>query len=207
MTIVVAVRKGARTVIAADSMTSFGNEKQPLANLSVDKLRRVGESWIGHAGWGLYEQILDDVLASRRPAALTSSRAVFRFFLHLWHALKERYPYVNEQSADKETPFADLDATFLVANRQGIFMVASNLTVTRFQRYQAIGGGAPYALGALHARYDREDDPVVLAREAVATAIAFDVHCGGETRLEEVGARRTRGAGAATTKRYAGRRR
>jgi ATP-dependent HslUV protease subunit HslV len=189
MTVVVAVRKGERTVLAADSMTSFGNEKQPFENLTVDKLRRVGASWIGHAGWGLYEQILDDLLTGRRAPPLSDSRAVFRFFVRLWQAMKEHYPYVNEQSADKETPFADLDATFLVVNRRGIFMVASNLTVTQFQRYQAIGGGAPYALGALHARYDHEDDPVVLAREAIAAAVAFDVHCGGEVRLQEIGGR------------------
>ena len=186
MTIVVAVRKGKRTVLAADSMTSFGSEKQPPENLAVRKLRQVGSAWLGFSGWGIYEQILDDVLTARRTPALTSQRAVFRFFVSLWHQLKERYTYVNEQGEDKDTPFADLDASFLIASRKGIWMVSSNLTVTPFQRYQAVGGGAPYALGALHSLYDREGDAGTLARAAIEAASAFDVHCGGAIQVEEV---------------------
>lgn len=186
MTIVVAVRKGKRTVIAADSMTSFGSEKQPPENLAVRKLRQVGSVWLGFSGWGVYEQILDNVLAARRAPALTSQQAVFRFFLRFWHTLREEYPYVNEQGEEKDSPFADLDASFLLASRKGIWMVSSNLAVTPFQRYQAVGGGAPYALGALHALYDRESDPRKLAQAAIESASAFDLHCGGDIQIEEV---------------------
>lgn len=186
MTIVVAVRKGKRMVIAADSMTSFGNEKQPPENLVVRKLRRVGSAWLGFSGWGVYEQILDNVLAGRRAPVLTSQQAIFRFFLRFWHTLKEHYPYVNEQGEDKDSPFADLDASFLIASRKGIWMVSSNLAVTPFQRYQAVGGGAPYALGCLHGLYEREDDPRVLARAAIEAASSFDLHCGGEVQIEDV---------------------
>ena len=74
----------------------------------------------------------------------------------------------------------------MIANRNGIFYVAPNLGVTRFEKYYAIGAGADYSLGALHQLYEREAEAQVVARSAVETAIAFSVRCGGQIEIEEV---------------------
>jgi ATP-dependent protease HslVU (ClpYQ) peptidase subunit len=90
---------------------------------------------------------------------------------------------VNDQRPDDESPFGDLDASFLVASSSGIFSVACDMSVTEFAQYYAIGSGAPYALGALHALYGDRADAEAIARKAVSAATALDIYCGGATTL------------------------
>ena len=52
-------------------------------------------------------------------------------------------------------------------------------SITQFQQYYAIGSGAGYALGALHALYG-DHSPTETARRAVQAAIDLDIYCGGE---------------------------
>ena len=185
MSIVVAVTKNDRTVMAADTQSSFGMEILPPDNLATTKIRRVGNSLLGRAGWGVYDNILEDVLEQRETTDLDDAPLIFRFFTDLWKVLHKRYSFVNDQAKGKNTPFGDLGGSFVVANRKGIFYVAPNLGVTRFKKYYAIGSGADYSLGALHQLYDQEDDIELIARRAVETAIAFNVSCGGEIELRE----------------------
>ncbi|MCZ7649178.1 MAG: hypothetical protein M5U26_28640 [Planctomycetota bacterium] len=186
MSIVVAVRKGKRIVMAADTLTTSGTHRHAPGNVATHKIRRVGRALVGATGWSLYDNLLDDHLGSKRPPALGDKRAIFKFFVGFWHALRKKYNLVNDQPPEKDSPFGDLDATFLVANRRGIFAVFSNLTVMPVERYYAIGGGGDYAFGALHVLYERERDPKQIALQAVETAIEFDVHCGGEPEVFDV---------------------
>jgi ATP-dependent protease HslVU (ClpYQ) peptidase subunit len=187
MSIIVAVTKGGQTVMAADSLTSFGDGlRVPPNNCSVAKIRRVNGSLLGAAGWGIYDCIVDHFLAGNQPAELGDQREIFSFFLALWKALHDRYPFVNDQAHSRDTPFGDLDATFLVANRGGIFKVSHDMDVCRFNRYFAIGSGADYALGAMFNLYEGGDDAAAIARRAVLTAIEFDMHCGGDVLVEDV---------------------
>jgi len=186
MSIVVAVSKGERTVMAADTQTSFGHEVLPPDNLSTTKIQRIGGAVLGRSGWGVYENILCDVLERGQPPALDDAQGIFGFFTQLWKVLHQRYAFVNDQSKRKDGPFGDLGGSFLVANANGIFYVAPNLGVTRFEKYYAIGTGADYSLGAMHQLYDREQDPASIARAAVSTAITFNVNCGGNVEVLEV---------------------
>ena len=187
MSILVAVRKGTKTVFAADTLTTFGSHKYPPENHSVDKVRRIGRALLGSSGWEIYDDILRDYLGARkRPPPLTDEKMIFKFFIKLWDTLRDRYNLVNEQCNDKDTPFGDLDSTFLIANRKGLYQVSHNLSVTRFERYAAIGSGADYALGALYQLYDRERDAATIARKAAETAIQFHVHCGGDVKVMKV---------------------
>jgi len=186
MSIVVAVTKGGRTVMAADTRSNFGSEVLPPDNQTTRKIRRVGDALLGRSGWGVYDNILGDLLEQDEPPALQDAPDVFRFFNGLWKLLHRRYAFVNDQSKRKDGPFGDLGGSFLVANRNGIFYVAPNLGVTRFEKYYAIGAGADYSLGAVHQLYDREQDAEVIARAAVETAIAFNVQCGGPIDALEI---------------------
>lgn len=183
MSVAVAVRKGNEVVLAADSQTNFGHARVSQVNHRADKIREVGPSLMAATGWGLYDNILDDILAKNTPR-LTNRQSIFAFFLKLWKALHEKYPYVCDQvGEDGDSPFGDLDASFLIVNGNGIFYVAGDLSVTEFKEYYAIGAGSDFSMGALHALYGTECDAAESARRAVAAAIEFSLYCGGEIQV------------------------
>ncbi|MCZ6836700.1 MAG: hypothetical protein O7G85_13060 [Planctomycetota bacterium] len=187
MSIVVAVKKNGRIVMAADTLSSFGEaEMSPTANSRTDKIYRFGSSILGSTGWAVYDDILSHYVSRHEMPDLTTKTAIFSFFMQFWKDLHESYPFVNDQAINKESPFGDLDSSFLFANANGIFKVSSDMCVSPFNQYYTIGSGSEYALGALYNLYDALDDPAEIARYAVRTACQFDVHCGGEIDVLEV---------------------
>ena len=188
MSVIAAVRKDRRLVIAADSQDNFGDLRPPPDNHSAMKLRAIDRAWLGCSGWAIYDEILAHYLRKRSTRTQFNTREdVFEFFLKFWRAIRADYPFVNEQSrSEDKTPFADLDATFLIASAGGIFLVSSNMSVSSFNQYYAIGSGGDFALGALHALYGDVNDPAVLAQRAIDAAKAYDSGCGGVTVLREV---------------------
>ena len=179
MSIAVAVRKEARIVLATDSQTNLGSERVPAANLSGPKFMQIGDAHLAATGWTLYSNILADMLGRRRAAPRLDGEAnIFKFFTRLWEELHERYNFVKDQADDADSPFGSLDSTFLVVCAQGIYGIASDLSVLRYERYFAIGSGAPVAIGAAHALYESECDAEAIARSAAVAAIDHDVYCG-----------------------------
>ena len=197
MSIALAIRKDGELIVASDTLTSFGHTKVPPSLHTAEKVRRVGGSYLAATGWGLYENILDDVLTRRANPRLGSRGQIFAFFLRLWSDLHKKYSFVNDQIDEKEAgPFGNLDSTFIIAGRTGIFYVGPDMSVTAVRHYFAIGSGAPFALGALHALHDSKLGAEAIARRAVEAAIAFDTYCGGDVRIDRVSAgarRRIRG--------------
>jgi ATP-dependent protease HslVU (ClpYQ) peptidase subunit len=188
MTVAVAVTKHDRTVLAADSLVNFGGQRFPSENARFTKIHRVGESLLAWAGWTLYGELLTAYLASSRPPELATESQVFDFFIGFWRAIRSEYTLEpGERDRHVRQPFADLDSTFLLANRHGIFRIARDMDVTQFCQYSAVGSGSAYALGALRVLYDQHDDPAVIARRAVGIGIEYDVYCGGEIDAAEVG--------------------
>lgn len=183
MSIVVAVVKDGETCVAADSQSNFGTNQVPMDNGKVSKLRQIGASVLGTTGWGVYENILEDFISAKKPPLLSDRQSIFSFFLDLWKALHERYPYVNDQWDTDRSPFANLDASFLIASPDGLFYVASDLSVTRFEKYFAVGSGADFSMGALYNLYDTDLDAAAITRKAVESAMAFNIYCGGEVQL------------------------
>jgi len=187
MSIAVAVRKDARIVLATDSQTNLGSERVPAENLSGPKFMQIGDAYMAATGWTLYSNILADVLGRRRAAPrLDDETSIFKFFMRLWGELHERYNFVKDQADDADSPFGSLDSTFLVTCTSGIFGVASDLSVLRYERYFAIGSGAPIAIGAVHALYESEHDAESIARRAAGAAIDHDVYCGHPIHLATV---------------------
>ena len=191
MSIALALEKDGELIVASDTLTSFGHTKVPPHLHAAQKVRRVGGSYLAATGWGLYENILDDVLARRANVRLGSRDRIFAFFLRLWSDLHKKYSFVNDQIDEKESgPFGNLDSTFLVASPAGIYYVGPDMSVTKVERYFAIGSGAQFALGALHALHGAKLDAETVARRGVEAAIAFDTYCGGEPQLFRVARRR-----------------
>src|SRR5689334_20729461 len=119
MSIAVAVKSQGRVVIACDTKRTFGSGEVPESNLSDIKLRKIGNAYLATTGWGLYSNILDDYLGSKRTPRLTDERSIFSFFRVFWKDLHQRYSFVSDQRPDDESPFGDLDASFLVASSHG----------------------------------------------------------------------------------------
>jgi ATP-dependent protease HslVU (ClpYQ) peptidase subunit len=194
MSIAVAVSKGGRTVVAADTQENFGDRKLAHTDHRVTKMLQAGSAYLATTGWGLYDNILEDYLSRVARPRFGTRRDVFSFFLRFWKELGRRYSLVNEQAhQDDPSPFADLDSSFLVVSGGGIFYVSGNLSVSEFERYYAVGSGSSYALGAMHVLYDTDLDAEDIARNGCAAAMTFDLYCGGEIEVREVASRRTRG--------------
>src|SRR5262249_20794513 len=155
-------------------------------NGGVTKLRRVGRAIIGTTGWGIYENILDDYLTDSDTPDLHERTGIFAFFMTLWKALHERYPFVNEQGDRNDSPFGNLDASFLVAPPAGFFYAAPDMSVSEFRQYFAVGSGADFSLGAAYNLYPQELEACEIARRSVATAVAFNLYCGGEIQVMTV---------------------
>jgi len=192
MSIAVAIKCRQHYVLAADSKRTFGGGSVSEKNLRDVKIRKVGGAYMATTGWGLYGNILDDYLAKKKTVRVNDSRQIFTFFRGLWGQLREHYSLVNEQSGGEDSPFGDLDASFLLITPNGIFYVACDMSVTRFDQYYAIGSGGPYGLGALHAMYDPRGSGERIAARAVEAACDLDVYCGGEIDVVKVKARPTR---------------
>jgi len=189
MSIAVAVRTADEIVLATDSKRTFGGGAVPAENLQDNKMRRIGNAYIATTGWGVYSNILDDYIGRNRKLQLHDSASIFSFFRNFWKALHQRYAFVNDQCSETDTPFGDLDASFLVAAESGIFYVACDMSVTEFDQYYAVGSGAGYALGAMHALYGGRSNAEGVARKAVAAASALDIYCGGDVNLVKLRAR------------------
>ncbi len=192
MSIAVAVRVADEIVIATDSKRTFGSGAVPEHNLRDAKMRKIGEAYLATTGWGVYTNIMDDYLRAGRTPKLTSSASIFSFFRTFWKVLHDRYAFVNDQCSEPDSPFGDLDASFLVASAHGIFYVACDMSVTEFDNYYAVGSGAPYALGALHALHTPKANAEAIARKAVAAASDLDIYCGGDVNLATLKARKKR---------------
>jgi len=187
MSVIAAVRKGNRITIAADSQDNFGDLRPPAANHEAIKLREVGGAVLGSSGWALYDDIFEHYLGKKRRVSLHDRSSVFAFFVQFWKDLRKQYSFVNDQPGkESETPFANLDASFLVASPGGIFLVSSNMSVSEFRQYYAIGSGGDYAIGAIHALYQELADPAAIAQRAIQAAMDYDASCGGRVLYHTV---------------------
>ncbi len=183
MSIVVAVQKDRKLAMAADSLQCYGSMGIPAGNSLDVKIRKIGSAWLGATGWSLYENILDDFVKRQKNLSLTNRQNIFAFFMKLWKDLHKSYSFVNDQCDDTNSPFGDLDSSFLIMNSGGIFHVAGDMGISKFEKYHAVGSGHVFAMGALYALYDSDLDAEGLARKGVEAACAFDVNCGGEIQV------------------------
>ncbi|PID55882.1 hypothetical protein CSB45_13760 [candidate division KSB3 bacterium] len=187
MSIAVSVKKGQDVVIASDTQDNFGSNKVSFDNYRAKKIISVGNSYVATTGWGLYEDIFDDYLLGKEGIVLESKAQIFSFFMQFWKDLHKKYSFVKDQSDEEDvSPFGDLDATFLIANRSGIFYVSSNMSVTKFEKYFAIGSGSSFSLGTIYGLYELDFSAEEIACKAVEAAMTFNIYCGGRIDLFQV---------------------
>lgn len=173
MTTIVAVRKNGYAVIAADTLTTFGNTRlHATQDASHDKILRIGDNYIGVCGSAAHHLVLSSLLAKTPDLQLNSKEAIFETFRKLHPILKEEC-FLNPKE-DEEDPYESSQITALIANANGIFAIYSMREVFEYTQFWAIGSGHEYALGAMHQAYGHGDDAAEIARAGVDAGIAFD---------------------------------
>jgi ATP-dependent HslUV protease, peptidase subunit HslV len=174
MTTIAAVKKGKRLCLAADTMTLLGDQKDAYKKQikKREKIIRLGDNYLGstgHTSWGL---ILSQYFSKNDIPAWKTQDEIFDVFLEVHKKLKESYYLYS--STESLHPFASSEFSFLLINRYGIFEIEPNRAVYAHPLFAAIGSGEQYALGAIHALYDKESDPQYIAKRAIQVAAHFD---------------------------------
>jgi ATP-dependent protease HslVU (ClpYQ) peptidase subunit len=184
MSTVVVARKGGLLAIAADSLVTFGETRLPAGYEANDKMFELAGSWIGAVGSSAHLPVLRQALAAV-PAddlRLDSRQGLFDTFLKLHPLLKDRF-FLNTKEHDSD-PYESSQFSILVANASGIFGVESYREVFEFQRFWAIGSGRRFALGAMHAIYDRAKTAREVAEAGVLAGCEFDTSSAPPVRVQ-----------------------
>jgi ATP-dependent protease HslVU (ClpYQ) peptidase subunit len=186
MSICVAVKKNGKIAFGADTLVTFGDLKPSQGNVCESKFRKIGNVYLATTGWSLYDNIIDDMYAESKDISIESRSDVFSFFKKFWDKLHKDYSFVNDQCGDDDSPFGHLDSSFLVTTTNNIFYVSSNMSVTEFDKFHAIGSGCDFAIGAMYSVYEGESSVTQIAQTGIKAAIEHDVHCGGEIEVIEL---------------------
>lgn len=177
MSTVVVVRKNATACLAADSLTTFGEQKQSSAyDRHSDKIQALGDGAISIVGSAAHPLVLESVLRDRRVHFdLRDRLRIFESFRALHAVLKDQY-FLNPKDGDDNDsdPYESSRIDALIAGPHGIFGVYALREVYEYACFWAIGSGAEYALGAMHAAYGSAEDAEAVARAGIEAGAAFD---------------------------------
>lgn len=184
MTTVVAVRKGGQVVMAADSLVTFGDTRLSHKAEANRKLFTVddasgGRSVFALAGAAAHLLVLQHALAAQPAEALRlgSKDEIFRTFTLLHSVLKDSFYLQGKE--DEHEPYESSQFTMLLANSSGIYGIYSYREVFEFKQFWSIGSGRSFALGAMHAVYDKARSARDVAEAGVAAACEFDRNSAG----------------------------
>ena len=174
MSTIVVARKGSTACIAADTLTTFGDIR---LDHSLDKhhskIQTFGRTHMGIVGSAAHTLVAERAFNDKELKADFSSRdSTFDTLIRLHPVLKERF-FLNSKDAD-EDPYetSQIDAVFV--NSNGIFAMFSLREVYEYTRFWAVGSGAYYALGAMHAVYDKYKSAKDIAKAGAEAGAKFD---------------------------------
>lgn len=185
MSTVVVVRRRGVACIAADSLTTFGEQKQSrVYDCHSDKIQEAGDGSISIVGSAAHALVMESVVRQQRVKLDLHDRLhIFESFRALHGELKEHY-FLNPKDDDEDTdPYESTRIDALIANPHGIFGVYALREVYEYRRFWAIGSGAEYALGAMYARYDQTESAEEIARAGVEAGAEFDTGTGPPVTL------------------------
>jgi ATP-dependent protease HslVU (ClpYQ) peptidase subunit len=174
MSTIVIVKKNGIACIAADSLTTFGDLRMSAAmDASHDKVQSYGNGYLGIVGSAAHSLVIESVIKNHKLEIDFSGRMnIFETFRELHPILKDKY-FLNAKDEDDD-PYETSHIDALICNENGIFGVYSLREVSEYTQYWAIGSGSEFALGAMHALYERLDSAADIARAGVAAGCEFN---------------------------------
>ena len=180
MSTTVVVRMHGQACIAADSLTTFGDQKQSsVYDRYSDKLQTLDDGAISIVGSAAHAVVIESVLRERRVRFdLRDRLRIFESFRRLHTELKDEYFLNPKDDENQNDPYESSRIDALVANPHGIFGVYALREVYEYQRFCAIGSGAEYALGAMYAAWDAASSAEAVARAGVEAGAEFDTGSG-----------------------------
>lgn len=174
MSTIVVVKKNGKACIAADSLTTFGDLRMGSEyDVAYDKVQSYDDGFFGIVGSAAHALVMESVLADDKVEIDFSSRlGIFETFRSLHPVLKEHY-FLNAKD-EEEDPYEATHIDALICNPHGIFGVYSLREVSEYSKFWAIGSGSEFALGAMHALYNRLDSAEEIARAGVEAGAEFN---------------------------------
>ena len=191
MSTITVARTATGAALAADALTTFdGLRLPPDLDAAGEKVVRLGDAVVGIVGYAAHFLVVQDALERFDDADLTSRRGIFETFRALHPVLKDEY-YLNPETDQEGDPYESTQVSLLIASPGGIFGVYDMREVHEFSRYWAMGSGASFALGAMHARWAEAEagdlSAGALAAVGVEAGCRFDPSSGGPVTVYEVG--------------------
>ena len=183
MTTLVVVRKAGQVVMAADTLVTFGDTSLSHRFESNSKIFKVdtpaGMSYVGMAGTVAHFPALRKAMAAlpKEQLKLGSRDEVFDTFIKLHPMLKETFFLQTKE--DDNDPYESSQFTVLVANASGIYGLYSYREIFEFKEFWGIGSGRSFALGAMHACWDKAKTAREVALAGMNAGCEFDKNSGG----------------------------
>ena len=183
MTTLVVVKKAGQVAIAADTLVTFGDTCLTHRFEANSKIFKVdtseGVSLIGMAGTVAHFPVLRKALATM-PAEqlrLGSRDEVFDTFLKLHPMLKDAFFLQSKE--DDNDPYESSQFTVVIANATGIYGLYSYREVFEFKDFWGVGSGRSFALGAMHACWNKAKTAREVAMAGLNAGCEFDRNSGG----------------------------
>ena len=183
MTTLVVVKKAGQVAIAADTLVTFGDTSLSHrfeANTKIFKVETsAGMSYVGMAGTVAHFPVLRKAMAALPKDQLTlgSRDEVFDTFVKLHPILKETF--FLQPKEDDNDPYESSQFTVIIANASGIYGLYSYREIFEFKEFWGIGSGRSFALGAMHACWDKAKTAREVALAGMHAGCEFDKNSGG----------------------------
>jgi ATP-dependent protease HslVU (ClpYQ) peptidase subunit len=177
MTTITVVKKGNQVAIAADRLTTFGDTRLTSRYEANSKIFKVKDTFIGIAGSSAHHHVVENAMKKLDNPLFGNKAEVFATMVALHPLLKEFF-YLNPKEEDDD-PYESSHYIMVMANATGIYGVYSYREVFSFDRFWAIGSGRAFALGAMHAVYDKAKTAREIAEMGVNAGCEFDKNSAG----------------------------
>ena len=187
MTTVVVVKKNKQIVIAAESLVTFGDTRlnhRFEANTKIFKFETAtGSTYIGMAGTVAHFPALRKAINAlpKVDRKFGSKDEVFDTFLKLHPVLKDTY-FLQTKEEDND-PYESSQFSVVIANQTGIYGLYSYREVFEFKEFWGIGSGRGFALGAMHATFNKAKTAREIAQAGILAGCEFDKNSGGAMDL------------------------
>lgn len=183
MTTLVVVKKSGQVAMAADTLVTFGDTSLSHRFEANSKIFKVdtpaGMSYVGMAGTVAHFPVLRKAMAAlpKEQLKLGSRDEVFDTFVKLHPLLKETF--FMQTKEDDNDPYESSQFTVVIANASGIYGLYSYREVFEFKEFWSIGSGRSFALGAMHACWDKAKTAREVAMAGMNAGCEFDKNSGG----------------------------
>jgi ATP-dependent HslUV protease, peptidase subunit HslV len=175
MSTITVVKKNGFAAIAADSLSSWGNNKDIADYIeNHQKILHIADSYIAICGATSLKTVLLDYFSSiEEKVSLNNVPQIFKVWKDLHETLKDEY-FLNPDE-DEGDSFESTRMDVLIANPHGIFGVSAHRAVQEFSKFYAYGFGREFALGAMYLAFNDEKRAAEeIARSGVEAAAEFD---------------------------------